>query len=82
MAAKAIEIPLKVNGGAASVATPSNSAVNYLLTKMIPMAAVTAVVVTFLTQYLSNFSSPTAQSIKLVYAGAIAGPVFIRLQYC
>lgn len=71
---KAIEIPLKVNGGAASTAAATtNNAIKYLLTKMIPMAAVAAVLVTFLTQYLSNFSSPTAQSIKLVYAGAIAG---------
>lgn len=72
-AAKAIEIPLNVNGGSASVAPPSNNAINYLLTKMIPLVGLTAILVTFLTRYLSNFSNPAAQSIKLVYAGAIAG---------
>jgi solute carrier family 25 phosphate transporter 23/24/25/41 len=72
---KAIEIPLNVNGGAASVAatTPNNRAARYLLTKMIPLAAASAILVAFLTNYLASFSSPAAQSIKLVYAGAIAG---------
>jgi len=69
-----VEIPLKVNGGAASAAvSTTNNALSYILTKMIPMVAVTAIIVSFLTKYLANFSSPTAQSIKLVYAGAIAG---------
>jgi solute carrier family 25 phosphate transporter 23/24/25/41 len=71
---KALQIPLKVNGGSATVATDkSNDAINYFLTKMIPMATITAVLVTLLTQYLANFSSPAAQAVKLVYAGAIAG---------
>ena len=71
--AKAIEIPLNVNGGSAAVATAPNTAMNYFFTRMIPMAATAALLVTILTKYLSNFSNPTAQSIKLVYAGAIAG---------
>ncbi|KAL7515339.1 hypothetical protein ACHAXN_013492 [Cyclotella atomus] len=74
ISAKAIEIPLNVNGGAASVAaTPNNHAVQYLVTKMIPLVAISAMLAIFLTKYLAAFSSPTAQSIKLVYAGAIAG---------
>jgi len=72
---KALSIPLNgINGGSAALSsTNSNEAIRYILTKMIPYATFSALVVTLLTKFLSNFSTPAAQAIKLVYAGAIAG---------
>jgi len=71
--AKAIQIPLKVNGGSASLATSkSNEAMQHAI-KIIPMLALTAAAAVVLTTWLSGFSSPAAQGVKLVYAGAIAG---------
>ena len=72
--AKAIQIPLQVNGGSASVATISESrdALQYAA-KAIPLLAAAAAASVMATTWLSGFSSPAAQGIKLVYAGAIAG---------
>ncbi|KAL7521539.1 hypothetical protein ACHAWX_006220 [Stephanocyclus meneghinianus] len=72
---KALSIPLNgINGGSASVSNANSyEAIQYILTKMIPYATLSALLVTLLTKYLSNFSTPAAQAVKLVYAGAIAG---------
>jgi hypothetical protein len=70
---QALSIPLNGLNGGSAPATHSNDAVQYVLTKMIPYISLSAVVVTLLTKYLSNFSTPAAQAIKLVYAGAVAG---------
>mmetsp|Transcript_30857 Transcript_30857/g.61584 ORF Transcript_30857/g.61584 Transcript_30857/m.61584 type:complete len:430 (+) Transcript_30857:269-1558(+) len=84
--AKALQMPLKkINGGAAasnsasassSVATSAsnNDALKFLF-KAVPLLATLGALCTFLTTYLSTLSSPTAQGLKLVYAGAIAGIV-------
>jgi len=59
----ALEIP---HGGGAS------DALRYAI-KALPLLAATSVLAVFLTNFLSQFSSPAAQGVKLVYAGAIAG---------
>ena len=72
---KAIQIPLRVNGGSASVAIKdgkTNDALQYAA-KAIPLLAVAAAASVMGTTWLSGFSSPAAQGVKLVYAGAIAG---------
>jgi len=51
---------------------PNGGAIQYA-TKAIPILALATAVAAALTQFLSNFSNPAAQGIKLVYAGAIAG---------
>ena len=61
--ALALEIP---NGGGAS------GALQYA-TKALPLLAASSALAVFLTNFLSQFSSPAAQGLKLVYAGAIAG---------
>jgi solute carrier family 25 phosphate transporter 23/24/25/41 len=69
---------LQINGGATPAAAPTtttnatNDAIKYLA-KAIPLLSIATFLATLLTKYLSNFSSPAAQGIKLVYAGAIAG---------
>ena len=46
-----------------------------VIARALPIMAIATVLVGLLTKFMSNFSSPAAQGLKLVYAGAIAGIV-------